>query len=55
MSVQNRNLTKGTYTVKYESKLSVLLSKAYCFFKGHKEVTLIDKKYCICCWKEMKE
>lgn len=54
MSISNRKLKEGDYTVKYESKFQTFLGKVYCFLKGHQEVILKDRKYCICCWKEME-
>lgn len=54
MSISNRKIQEGTHTVKHESKFQTFLGKVYCLFKGHKEVTLVDKKYCICCWKKME-
>lgn len=53
MSISNRNLKQGSYTVKNESKIQTKLGRIYCLFKGHKEVYIKDKKYCICCWKEL--
>lgn len=55
MSVSNKKLSEGIHIVKYESKLQTLIGKIVCLFKGHKEVTLIDKKYCICCWKSLED
>lgn len=53
MSIQNRKLTEGTAIAIYESKYQTLLGKTYCLFKGHKKIKLIDKNYCICCWREL--
>lgn len=53
MSIPNRKVAKGTYTVKYESKFQTKLGKLYCLFRGHKEVKIMDHKYCLCCWKEL--
>lgn len=53
MSISNRKLKEGTYTVKYEPKIMTKLGKIYCLFRGHKEAIIKENKYCICCWEEL--
>jgi hypothetical protein len=62
MSIKNRSLTKGNYSVLKENRFQNLLAKLHCLFFGHVTVRfdvddneIRNKRYCLCCWKELKK
>jgi hypothetical protein len=62
MSILNRFLTEGTHNVIKENRFQNFLAKLHCLIFGHIAVRfdvddseIKNKRYCLCCWRELKK
>jgi hypothetical protein len=62
MSIRNRFLNVGNYTIIKENRFQNFLAKLHCLIFGHlacrfdvDDTEIKNKQYCLCCWKELKK